>query len=623
MPLNGTTFTRLYSWVADAANGIKIRADRSDADANDIAAGITAVATSQAATAAQVSTFNGYFNGVGAAPNFRATLLLAGNGPWANPASGDTEHLFEGVNDNSLNQVWAISSYGASANGNNMHFNRYFGTLAAPATLSASGVYFMSQGFRGWDGSGVLSQSMAAHQCRTTEAWDTTHHGIDFHWEVTKSGGSSSRLPAMNLAATAADGAVLNLGDGSSLFSRIINNSATGAAQIHGDVNQAGAQSIWYAHTHGTNPDEMWHRSARTVWQNIAGTEFMRATPSGLAMNKGADATYTLDIKAAAANAFIVIATGGTTMLYSTNGAGTFASGENAANSSLYVRKDGTTSRSINAAGTINASGADYAEYMFKADGCGEIAKGQVVGIDADGKLTDRWAAAVSFAVKSTNPSYVGGDVWGHADALGLEQPVEPVFVPEPYTGADSPALLPSKDEDYAQPIPAPVPTQLGPEASEEDIAAAQALDAARAGAYERYLEDRLRRVADRDQIEAAHAQAKGRFDAERAAYEASVEAARAQFETDQMVPYRAALEAFNAAHEVARLNVDRIAFSGQVPVNVLGARPGDHIVPDPDGDGIKGVPVAAPTFEQYLTAVGRVIAIEVDGRARIIVKVA
>lgn len=45
MPLNGNTFTRLYSWVADAANSIKIRADRMDQDSNDIAGGITAVAT--------------------------------------------------------------------------------------------------------------------------------------------------------------------------------------------------------------------------------------------------------------------------------------------------------------------------------------------------------------------------------------------------------------------------------------------------------------------------------------------------------------------------------------------------------------------------------------------------
>lgn len=49
MPLNGNTFTRLYSWVANAALGIKIRADMMDADSNDMAAGISAVSAAVAA----------------------------------------------------------------------------------------------------------------------------------------------------------------------------------------------------------------------------------------------------------------------------------------------------------------------------------------------------------------------------------------------------------------------------------------------------------------------------------------------------------------------------------------------------------------------------------------------
>lgn len=94
----------------------------------------------------------------------------------------------------------------------------------------------------------------------------------------------------------------------------------------------------------------------------------------------------------------------------------------NAANAALKVNKDATSSRSINAAGTVNASGADYAEYMVKADGCGAIAKGDVCGVDADGHLTKSWAAAVSFVVKSTDPAYVGGDRW---DESAGERPAQ------------------------------------------------------------------------------------------------------------------------------------------------------------------------------------------------------
>ena len=57
-------------------------------------------------------------------------------------------------------------------------------------------------------------------------------------------------------------------------------------------------------------------------------------------------------------------------------------------------------------------SGADYAEYMYKADNCGEIQKGEIVGVNSEGQLTKRYDESVSFVVKSTDPSIVGGDTW-------------------------------------------------------------------------------------------------------------------------------------------------------------------------------------------------------------------
>ncbi|QRY95398.1 hypothetical protein JT366_16750 [Sphingomonas paucimobilis] len=78
----------------------------------------------------------------------------------------------------------------------------------------------------------------------------------------------------------------------------------------------------------------------------------------------------------------------------------------------LLLGKNSVNGRSVGAAGTVNASGADYAEYIIKAAGCGIIAKGDICGIDRDGKLTRTWASAISFGVKSTDPSLVGGDTW-------------------------------------------------------------------------------------------------------------------------------------------------------------------------------------------------------------------
>jgi hypothetical protein len=183
----------------------------------------------------------------------------------------------------------------------------------------------------------------------------------------------------------------------------------------------------------------------------------------------------------------------------------------NGAVAALWVGRAAANARSINAGGTVNASGADYAEYMTKA-GDFTIAKGDVVGIDANGKLTNVFADSVTFVVKSTDPSYVGGDTWGNEESLGL--------------------------------------AKLNDDATQEEK------------------------------------------------------------------------DTFNAALEAARQLVDRISFSGQVPVNVTGAIAGQYIIPVNNNGLIKGEAISNPTFDQYKIAIGKVIAIENDGRAKIIVKV-
>ena len=198
--------------------------------------------------------------------------------------------------------------------------------------------------------------------------------------------------------------------------------------------------------------------------------------------------------------------------------------GWNAAAAIMNIGRANTTARSVSAGGTINASGADYAEYMTKTNDFA-IKKGDMVGVNAQGLLTTVFADSVSFMVKSTDPSYVGGDTWGSEDVLGMKRP------------ESTPQKEGESDEDYAK--------------RQQDLAL------------------------------------------------------------------------FNANLEEARARVDRIAFAGQVPVNVLGATPGQYIVPVANEDGsISGQAVSKPTIEQYMAAVGKVIKILPDGRAQIIVKV-
>jgi len=266
----------------------------------------------------------------------------------------------------------------------------------------------------------------------------------------------------------------------------------------------------------------------------------------------------------------------------------------NAGASSVGVGKNTSTSRSINASGTINTNGADYAEYMTKAVDCGVLAKGQIVGVDADGKLTDKWGDAVSFMIKSTDPSYVGGDVWGTEEALGMARPVEPVLELPTYTGA---------------PEPGPAPT--APAAQPDNV------DDAMQAAYQHAL-------ADYELAQQQYAAALAAFEQDRATHAEAVDAARQVFDTITFPAYQVEMAKFEDVMERARQKVDRIAYCGQVPVNVRGAKPGQYVVPVQDGGGIAGALVddADISFAQYRRAVGRVLNVLPDGRPNVVVKV-
>lgn len=91
----------------------------------------------------------------------------------------------------------------------------------------------------------------------------------------------------------------------------------------------------------------------------------------------------------------------------------------------VYVGKATNTNRSINAVGSINASGADYAEYEYSNDIT--LVKGQIVGFKYDGTLTDKYSESIRFAIKSTNPCMVGGDTWALEEKVG-KKPIKPVI---------------------------------------------------------------------------------------------------------------------------------------------------------------------------------------------------
>jgi len=82
-------------------------------------------------------------------------------------------------------------------------------------------------------------------------------------------------------------------------------------------------------------------------------------------------------------------------------------------NVSDATMKIGSTSgRSINATGTVNSSGADYAEYFTKDASSTIFAPGDICGIDSSGNLTKNYNSSISFGIISSFPSFVGGNSW-------------------------------------------------------------------------------------------------------------------------------------------------------------------------------------------------------------------
>lgn len=229
------------------------------------------------------------------------------------------------------------------------------------------------------------------------------------------------------------------------------------------------------------------------------------------------------------------------------------AESANSANAGLKVGRS-STGRSIATSGTINASGADYAEYMLKAAGCGLIAKGDVCGVDRDGRLTKTWADAISFVVKSTDPSLVGGDTWA--------------------------AHLPPRPEvPDVEPQSPMLPTVPAEDADDAEVATYRDALAAYPALIAQYR-------VDHD----------------------AWAAATAAYERD--------LPAWAAELEAARICVDRIAFCGQVPCNVTGDfEVGDYIVAAANGAGIKAVAMKLDdmTLAQYARRIGKVWAIRDD----------
>lgn len=296
-----------------------------------------------------------------------------------------------------------------------------------------------------------------------------------------------------------------------------------------------------------------------TLASGVVNASINTITPSGgnLFIGTTSGSSHVID-KAVSEGTDILVVKSTTTSNRSARFFAVGAEGWNTNDAASWVGKNSVNNRSINAGGTVNASGADYAEY--ERNGGLKFVKGAIVGFDAQGVLTNQFSAAIRFGIKSTDPCLVGGDTWGTSDQVG-DRPEAPNFTPPEYTGRDKP------DDQHAI-----------------DTSAWQADQAAHAAAVQ----------AARDLFDTV---TMPEYRRAFAAFEARLEEAR---QSVDRISYTGK----------APCNV-----TGASPGDYI-------IAADDGHGGITGVPVRSPTFAQYRMAVGRVNRILPDGRAEVAVMV-
>lgn len=297
----------------------------------------------------------------------------------------------------------------------------------------------------------------------------------------------------------------------------------------------------------------------------------------------------------------------------------------NAAACTLRLRSNSVTSRSINAGGTINAAGADYAEYERLANGVSSFAKGDVVGFDSDGLLTDRFESAIRFGVKSTNPSLVGGDDWESDVPLN---PEKPTFIPTPYDGTLDPGPMAPKSEyptEYTNLREVLINKRRELDVINKDSDAFQLLSKELESVAKRVQELRDLKDVEDEMLFSSYQSQKAQFEIDSKNYAQRVAAEQVVWTNTVLAEWQEAVNKLEDQRAIVRSGVERIAYCGKVPVNVIGAKPGQHLIPSPTSSGgISAIAVNSDTlsFHQSIISLGIVNRVLSDGRAEIVIRV-
>jgi len=228
-----------------------------------------------------------------------------------------------------------------------------------------------------------------------------------------------------------------NLVDNGTVFSTAISNGATAkpfiyASATSGVVLQAG-NSIWldgaptsnnYVHIGYDQYNQLIlvnQVSGGDVIAQADSFQYNDENTGDTVLNIAGTGATTLMTPTNTASAFLIENSSGSSgiaLQVSTSNVST--SGANGNNAILKLGKDSGTSRSINATGSINQNGADYAEYFAQAVP-GQLQPGDVACMTTDQKAEKCTGDPNSqlLGVVSTTPGLVGNDIFDAADPAG------------------------------------------------------------------------------------------------------------------------------------------------------------------------------------------------------------
>ena len=401
-----------------------------------------------ALTVAQGGTFGGNV-GVGAAPNnwgSYSAVDIAGNGAIAASSSGLTStQIVNGAYYNGTNWIYkytgvGVARYEQSDSSGGVH--RWF---SAPSGTAGSAISFTQA--MALDVSGNLSTVgvVSSSRYQSTNSSDALPaYGVEagsgiFNAGASTIGFSVGSSEQMRLTSTG-----LGIGTSSPAYKLDVNiGNSSGAKLFKFTGATTGGSLFGYSDNGGVGITRTDPYSAMLYFNTSGGIQAY--TNSTLRTTLDASGNLLVGVASGSVHTLKKDVSQGTDIAVVTSNAGgrsarflaVASEGWNTADAAILVGKNDVTNRGINSGGTINASGADAAEY--ECNGGLKIAKGQIVGFGPDGVLTDRFDAAIRFGVKSTDPHIVGGDTWGTKDKIG-ERPEKPAALHEDATEQEAQA---------------------------------------------------------------------------------------------------------------------------------------------------------------------------------------